>query len=179
MRTASAIVEGPPSMDALCERRICEVIPVSSNERETNAPGARHEGEGLTIDELKGLKQSAIFCYTNGYQQIPFKEFKNAETWVIQKSPPKQWYQIVQKYCNTEGFFREFWLITDKHNCCPAQQTQSANNHQPCSCGHPPGEGRRTVGDQEQNMSKEGSAPFDQHEGIFRYVQGSGDFNRD
>ena len=64
-------------MDALCERRIREVIPVSSNERETNAPGARHEGEGLTIDELKGLKQSAIFYYTNGYQQIPFKEFKN------------------------------------------------------------------------------------------------------
>ena len=49
------VAEKTPSTDALCEERICEDVPVSSNEGGTDAPGARHEGEGLTIGKLEGL----------------------------------------------------------------------------------------------------------------------------
>ena len=50
-----AVAEGAPPMDVLRERRTRNDIPVSSNRGGTEAPGARHEGEGLTIDELEGL----------------------------------------------------------------------------------------------------------------------------
>jgi hypothetical protein len=32
-------------------------IPVSDGRRETDAPGARHEGDGLTLDKLEGLRR--------------------------------------------------------------------------------------------------------------------------
>jgi hypothetical protein len=42
-------------MDVLRKRRTRDDKPVSRDRGGTEAPGARHEGEGLTIDELEGL----------------------------------------------------------------------------------------------------------------------------
>ena len=38
-------------------RADCDKIPVSDGERTTDAPGARHERDDLTLDELEGLRR--------------------------------------------------------------------------------------------------------------------------
>ena len=52
-----AVAGKMPSTDAACVNEINDDVLVFDGGRETDAPGVRHEGEGLTIDELKGLRR--------------------------------------------------------------------------------------------------------------------------
>jgi hypothetical protein len=55
-----AVAEEMPSTDAACITAVEEVdgdVPVSDGGREADAPGARHGGDGLTLDKLEGLRR--------------------------------------------------------------------------------------------------------------------------
>ena len=52
-----AVAGEMPSTDAVCVTEVSDNVPVSDSGRETDAPGARHGGEGLTIDKLEGLRK--------------------------------------------------------------------------------------------------------------------------
>ena len=52
-----AVAGEMPSTDAVCVTEVSDNVPVSDSRRETDAPGARHGGEGLTIDKLEGLRK--------------------------------------------------------------------------------------------------------------------------
>ena len=52
-----AVAGKMPSTDAACVNEINDDVLVFDGGRETDAPGVRHEGEGLTIDELEGLRR--------------------------------------------------------------------------------------------------------------------------
>ena len=46
-----------PSTDAVCVNEVSDNVPVSNSRRETDTPGGRHGGKGLTIDKLEGLRR--------------------------------------------------------------------------------------------------------------------------
>ena len=56
----TAVAEEMPSMDAACVTAVEEVdddVPVSDGGRGTDALGARQGGDGLTLDQLEGLRR--------------------------------------------------------------------------------------------------------------------------
>ena len=52
-----AVAGEMPSTDAVCVNEVSNNVLISDSGRATYAPGARHGGESLSIDELEGLRR--------------------------------------------------------------------------------------------------------------------------